>query len=233
MTSRSTCSMPPPAYNPQPYGCTFGLQRARIVQPLSCARPGGPMSQLLVPTVLEQSPRGERAFDLFSRLLNDRVVFLTGPIDEQVANLIVAQLLHLESDNAKQGHQALHQQPGRRHERALRHLRHDAVRARRHRDHVHRAGRVGRGSAARRGRSGQAQHAPPLAHPHPPTARRRARAVGRHRDLGTRGDRAARPHGRDPRPPFRPDPRSTCAPTSTATTSSAAPPRSHTASSTT
>ena len=59
------------------------------------------MSQLLVPTVLEQSPRGERAFDLFSRLLNDRVVFLTGPIDEQVANLIVAQLLHLDSDNAK------------------------------------------------------------------------------------------------------------------------------------
>jgi len=57
------------------------------------------MSQLLVPTVLEQSPRGERAFDLYSRLLKDRVVFLTGPIDEQVANLVVAQLLHLESDD--------------------------------------------------------------------------------------------------------------------------------------
>jgi ATP-dependent Clp protease, protease subunit len=60
------------------------------------------MSQLLVPTVLEQSPRGERAYDLFSRLLKDRVVFLTGPIDEQVANLIVAQLLHLESDDPDQ-----------------------------------------------------------------------------------------------------------------------------------
>jgi ATP-dependent Clp protease protease subunit len=57
------------------------------------------VSQLLVPTVLEQSPRGERAFDLYSRLLKDRVVFLTGLIDEQVANLIVAQLLHLESDD--------------------------------------------------------------------------------------------------------------------------------------
>jgi ATP-dependent Clp protease protease subunit len=57
------------------------------------------MPQLLVPTVLEQSSRGERAFDLYSRLLNDRLVFLTGTIDEQVANLIVAQLLHLESDN--------------------------------------------------------------------------------------------------------------------------------------
>jgi ATP-dependent Clp protease protease subunit len=57
------------------------------------------MSQLLVPTVLEQSPRGERAFDLYSRLLKDRVVFLTGAIDEQVANLVVAQLLHLEADD--------------------------------------------------------------------------------------------------------------------------------------
>ena len=57
------------------------------------------MPELLVPTVLEQSPRGERAFDLYSRLLKDRVVFLTGMIDEQVANLVVAQLLHLEADN--------------------------------------------------------------------------------------------------------------------------------------
>jgi ATP-dependent Clp protease protease subunit len=53
----------------------------------------------LVPTVLEQSPRGERAFDLYSRLLKDRIVFLSGPVDEQVANLVVAQLLHLESDD--------------------------------------------------------------------------------------------------------------------------------------
>ncbi|HYU40314.1 MAG TPA: ATP-dependent Clp protease proteolytic subunit [Acidimicrobiia bacterium] len=56
------------------------------------------MSQLLVPTVIEQSARGERAFDLYSRLLKERVVFLTGEIDDTAANLIVAQLLHLESD---------------------------------------------------------------------------------------------------------------------------------------
>jgi ATP-dependent Clp protease, protease subunit len=56
------------------------------------------MSQLLVPTVIEQSARGERAFDLYSRLLKERVVFLTGEIDDTVANLIVAQLLHLESE---------------------------------------------------------------------------------------------------------------------------------------
>ena len=57
------------------------------------------MSRVLVPTVIEQSNRGERAFDLYSRLLKDRVVFLTGEIDDTVANLIVAQLLHLESED--------------------------------------------------------------------------------------------------------------------------------------
>jgi ATP-dependent Clp protease protease subunit len=56
------------------------------------------MSQVLVPTVVEQSTRGERAFDLYSRLLKERVIFLTGEIDDAVANLIVAQLLHLESE---------------------------------------------------------------------------------------------------------------------------------------
>ncbi len=56
------------------------------------------MSQLLVPTVVEQSARGERSFDLYSRMLKERVVFLTGEIDDTVANLIVAQLLHLESE---------------------------------------------------------------------------------------------------------------------------------------
>jgi ATP-dependent Clp protease protease subunit len=53
----------------------------------------------LVPMVVEQTARGERAFDIFSRLLKDRVIFLGGPIDDQVANLVVAQLLFLESEN--------------------------------------------------------------------------------------------------------------------------------------
>jgi ATP-dependent Clp protease protease subunit len=51
----------------------------------------------LVPMVVEQSPRGERSFDIYSRLLNERIVFLGSAVDDQVANLIVAQLLHLES----------------------------------------------------------------------------------------------------------------------------------------
>ncbi len=53
----------------------------------------------LVPMVVEQSARGERAYDIFSRLLKDRVIFIGGPIDDYVANLVVAQLLFLESEN--------------------------------------------------------------------------------------------------------------------------------------
>jgi ATP-dependent Clp protease, protease subunit len=53
----------------------------------------------LVPMVVEQTSRGERAFDIYSRLLNERIIFLGTPIDDQIANLIVAQLLHLESED--------------------------------------------------------------------------------------------------------------------------------------
>jgi ATP-dependent Clp protease protease subunit len=54
---------------------------------------------MLVPTVIEQTSRGERSFDIYSRLLGHRVVFLGRPVDDDVANVIVAQLLHLESDD--------------------------------------------------------------------------------------------------------------------------------------
>jgi ATP-dependent Clp protease protease subunit len=54
----------------------------------------------MVPTVIEQTNRGERAFDIFSRLLKDRIIFLGTPIDDTVANLIMAQFLHLESEDA-------------------------------------------------------------------------------------------------------------------------------------
>jgi ATP-dependent Clp protease protease subunit len=53
----------------------------------------------LVPTVVEQTPRGERAFDIYSRLLKERIIFLGTPIDDGVANLIMAQLLHLEGED--------------------------------------------------------------------------------------------------------------------------------------
>jgi len=53
----------------------------------------------LVPMVVEQTPRGERAYDIYSRLLKERVIFLTGPIEDIEANLVVAQLLYLEAEN--------------------------------------------------------------------------------------------------------------------------------------
>ncbi len=55
----------------------------------------------LVPMVVEQTARGERAYDIYSRLLKDRVVFMVGSVEDQVANLIVAQLLYLESENSE------------------------------------------------------------------------------------------------------------------------------------
>ena len=55
----------------------------------------------LVPTVIEQTSRGERAFDIFSRLLKERLIFITGPIDDTTASLVCAQLLFLESENPK------------------------------------------------------------------------------------------------------------------------------------
>jgi ATP-dependent Clp protease, protease subunit len=58
----------------------------------------GPRMSPLIPMVIEQTSRGERAFDIYSRLLNERIIFLGTPIDDQIANLVVAQLLHLESE---------------------------------------------------------------------------------------------------------------------------------------
>jgi ATP-dependent Clp protease, protease subunit len=55
----------------------------------------------LIPMVVEQSARGERSFDIYSRLLNERIVFIGTPVDDQVANLVVAQLLHLESEDSE------------------------------------------------------------------------------------------------------------------------------------
>ena len=58
-----------------------------------------PQNLGMVPIVIEQSGRGERAYDIYSRLLRDRVVFLVGPVNDQTANLVIAQMLFLESEN--------------------------------------------------------------------------------------------------------------------------------------
>ena len=56
---------------------------------------------MLIPTVLEKTPQGERAYDIYSRLLKDRIIFLGGAVDEHIANLVVAQLLFLANEDPK------------------------------------------------------------------------------------------------------------------------------------
>ena len=66
----------------------------------------------LVPYVVEQTSRGERSYDIFSRLLNDRIIFLTGEVNDAMASVIVAELLHLESQNPDQDIQLYINSPG-------------------------------------------------------------------------------------------------------------------------
>jgi len=66
----------------------------------------------LVPMVLEQTARGERSYDIYSRLLKERIIFVVGPIDDNVANLVVAQLLYCESENADKDVQLYINSPG-------------------------------------------------------------------------------------------------------------------------
>ncbi|KKS66043.1 MAG: ATP-dependent Clp protease proteolytic subunit [Parcubacteria group bacterium GW2011_GWB1_42_6] len=66
----------------------------------------------LIPTVIEKSPYGERAYDIYSRLLKDRIIFLGGPISDEVANAVIAQLLFLESQDQKKDIQLYINSPG-------------------------------------------------------------------------------------------------------------------------
>src|SRR3954468_13727631 len=83
------------AMNAQPYGCA----RKETVMPL-------------VPVVIQQDARGERSFDIYSRLLRERVVFVGSAIDDDVANLVVAQLLHLEAEDPEKDIQMYINSPG-------------------------------------------------------------------------------------------------------------------------
>ena len=71
-----------------------------------------PQALNLVPMVVEQTARGERAYDIYSRLLKERLVFIVGPVEDQMANLVVAQLLYLESENPDKDIQLYINSPG-------------------------------------------------------------------------------------------------------------------------
>jgi ATP-dependent Clp protease protease subunit len=77
------------------------MNRDRFLSDPLGALHANPETAGLVPIVIEQSSRGERSFDIFSRLLRERIVFLTGPVEDGMASLIVAQLLFLEAENPK------------------------------------------------------------------------------------------------------------------------------------
>lgn len=79
----------------------FAIGRCQGNGKISMADPLEIYMNTLVPMVVEQTNRGERAYDIFSRLLKERIVFITGPIDDTVASLVVAQLLFLESESPK------------------------------------------------------------------------------------------------------------------------------------
>ena len=82
---------------PAPAHTAAGAYAANVAAPAA----GTPTKGALIPYVIEQSPRGERSYDIYSRLLNDRIVFLGEQIDDNVANSVVAQLLHLESADSE------------------------------------------------------------------------------------------------------------------------------------
>ena len=118
--------------------------------------------------VVEQTSRGERAYDIYSRLLKERVIFLVGPIDDYVANVVVAQLLFLESENPDKDINLYINSPGGVVTRGSGDLRHDAVHQARRQHDVHRPGGQHGLAAADGRRQGQALRAAELAHHDPP-----------------------------------------------------------------
>ena len=70
---------------------------------------------MLVPMVIEQTGRGERAYDIYSRLLRDNIIFIGTPIDDNIANLVIAQMLFLAQEDPEKGHSTLCQLSGRLH----------------------------------------------------------------------------------------------------------------------
>ena len=109
----------------------------------------------LIPMVIEQTSRGERAFDIYSRLLNERIIFLGTPVDDQIANLIVAQLLHLESEDPDKDISIYINSPGGSVYSGPRDLRHDAVHQARRADDLRRdRDEHGRAASRRRRRKG-------------------------------------------------------------------------------
>ena len=174
---------------------------------------------MIIPTVLEATARGERAYDIWSRLLRDRIVFLGTALDDQVANLVVAQLLFLEGEDPDRPIHLYINSPGG--DMTALFAIHDTMQFLRAPVSTM---CVGPGGVGRRGpprgrRAGPALHAPERPGADPPAPRRGPGPVDRHRDPGAGDGRDARPDGGRPGAGHRARPGSASSPTSTATTS--------------
>src|SRR4051794_10670415 len=159
----------------------------------------------LVPMVVEQTSRGERAFDIYSRLLNERIVFLGTPVTDEIANLIVAQLLHLESEDPDKDISLYINSPGGSVYAGLaiydtmQFIKPDVSTICGHRDVDGRAAPRGR-------RRREADGAPQRQDPHPPGVLELPGAGHRHRDPRQGDHRRAPPPGRDSGPPHQAGP---------------------------
>ena len=151
----------------------------------------------LIPMVIEQTSRGERSFDIYSRLLNERIIFLGTPIDDQIANLIVAQLLHLESEDPDKDISIYINSPGGIVYAGLaiydtmQFIKPDVQTI-----CVGMAMSMGAVVLAG-GAQGQAERAAPFEDPHPPGLRRLLRAADGHRDPGAGGNQPQAANGGD------------------------------------
>ena len=145
----------------------------------------------LIPMVIERTTRGEREFDIYSRLLNQRIIFLGTPIDDQVANLVVAQLLHLESEEPEKDISLYINSPGGSVYSGL--AIYDTMKFVKPDIHTMCVGvAMSMGAlllaAGTRGKRAALANSRILI---PPALRRRRRAVDRHRDPGARDSRCA------------------------------------------
>ena len=150
----------------------------------------------LIPMVIEQTSRGERSFDIYSRLLNERIIFLGTPIDDQIANLIVAQLLHLESRTPTRTSRST---STRRAASCTRDSR-STTRCSSSSRTCRRSASAWRCPWARSswpGNAGQAQRAPAFEDPHPPGLGRLLGPADGHRDLRAGGNQHQAANGRD------------------------------------
>ena len=160
--------------------------------------PGLSARSYLVPTVVEQTNRGERAYDLFSRLLKEHIIFLGTPIDDTIANLVCAQLIHLESENPDKDINIYINSPGG--DIPALFAIYDTIQYVKPDIATTCLGQAASAAAVllAGGQEGQAAGAAPLADPAPPAVGQRRRPGRRHRDPGPRDPQDARPAQRDP-----------------------------------